>query len=168
MNKQYKLRGINDDHNTCEVCGKTNLKKVMWLSEITKDGEVLDPFAAGTTCGSKMLGISGSKQIKERKIQEIAKNQINKAVDELVSGWFVRRHRDSGPVYGMKGGNLVPPEMFKTFCEVSLVEFLKLRNEKYPLMNSSLPIEERIKYAQLKGSQTGAFFVLVDLKIVNC
>lgn len=140
MSKQYKLRGINDDHNTCEVCGKTNLKKVMWLSEIAEDGNILDPFAAGTTCGSRMLGI-GSGLGKARisaKVQEFARKQISQAQQKFVDENCV-----------IRSGNYIPRDMLAIrYSEgMTIGEFLKLRNEKYPILNMALPLDELIKHA---------------------
>jgi hypothetical protein len=30
--KRYGLKGINDEETTCCVCGKIELRRVMWLS----------------------------------------------------------------------------------------------------------------------------------------
>lgn len=54
--RRYRLLGINDDETTCTVCGKVELKRVMWLQELDPDGGLLgDPFWCGTTCGAKLL-----------------------------------------------------------------------------------------------------------------
>ena len=143
MGKQYKLRGINDDHNTCEVCGKTNLKKVMWISEVTQDGETLDPFAAGTTCGANLLGVATSRTSRaeaERKVSELAINQIEKAVE-----LFVAEH------CWMRGNMYLPKDMGFILVEAqragNIQIFIDERNKRYPLLDSSLPVETRIKYA---------------------
>ena len=139
MNKQYKLRGINDDHNTCEVCGKTHLKKVMWLSEITEDGEILDPFAAGTTCGATLLGIRKSgKAATERAINEAAMKQVSDAVVKFFNENCIVR----GNIY-------IPREMLAERYADGMTsgKFVTIRNEKYPLLNQRLSIQERIKFA---------------------
>lgn len=60
--KRYALKGINDDESVCAVCGKVELKRVMWIVEIDADGnEVGEPFNCGTTCGAKLLGYTHSK-----------------------------------------------------------------------------------------------------------
>jgi hypothetical protein len=59
--KRYTLKGINDDETTCAVCGKVELKQVMWLAELNEEGEEIgDAFHCGTTCGAKLMkrGIS--------------------------------------------------------------------------------------------------------------
>lgn len=54
--KKYALKGINDDQTECAICGKTELRRVMWIVELDADGsEIGEPFHCGTTCGSKLL-----------------------------------------------------------------------------------------------------------------
>lgn len=70
MAKRYALKGINDDRTECEVCGKIELKRVMWLVELDEEGnEVGDAFHCGTTCGAKLM---------KRKL-----SAVNKAVREF-------------------------------------------------------------------------------------
>jgi hypothetical protein len=60
--KRYALKGINDDESMCAVCGKVELKRVMWLVELDADGNAIsEPFNCGTTCGAKLLGYTQSK-----------------------------------------------------------------------------------------------------------
>ena len=60
--KRYALKGINDDAQTCTICGKVELKRVMWLVELGSEGdEISEPFHCGTTCGARMLGYTQSK-----------------------------------------------------------------------------------------------------------
>lgn len=68
--KRYALKGINDDQTECSVCGKIELKKVMWLVELDEEGnEIGDAFHCGTTCGAKLM---------KRKI-----SVVNKAVNSF-------------------------------------------------------------------------------------
>ena len=56
MSNQYTLLAVNDEQTVCEVCGKVELKKVMWLAPLNEDGGIDgEAFAVGTTCGAKML-----------------------------------------------------------------------------------------------------------------
>lgn len=56
MAKRYILKGINDDETTCDICGKVELKRVMWVVEVDADGnEVSESFHCGTTCGAKLM-----------------------------------------------------------------------------------------------------------------
>lgn len=69
----YKLVGINSDTETCENCGKTGLKKVMWLDLLDEDGNTTGSvIAMGTTCGAKSLGFS-------RELSSV--EQVSKAVE---------------------------------------------------------------------------------------
>lgn len=55
---RYFLVAVNDEESTCAVCGRVELKRVMWI----RDAEAgLEPFAVGTTCGAKLLGIPNAK-----------------------------------------------------------------------------------------------------------
>lgn len=56
MDKKFVLKGVNDDETTCDICGKVELKRVMWIVEVDADGnEVSEPFHCGTTCGAKLM-----------------------------------------------------------------------------------------------------------------
>lgn len=85
-NKKYKVKGVNQDMDVCDLCGKCNLKKVVWLAEINSQGEeVGDPFAVGTDCASKLL--TGRKNTKVAKhIWELAKG-LDKAKE------FVQKYK---------------------------------------------------------------------------
>ena len=62
MTKRYGLKAINDEASECQVCNKTNLKRVMWIVELDTDGNAIgDVFNCGTTCGAKMLKITTSQ-----------------------------------------------------------------------------------------------------------
>lgn len=68
---RYVLKGINDEYTTCEVCGKTELRRVMWLAELDADGIEGEAFAAGTTCGAKLLA---GKGISRKTVNDAVKN----------------------------------------------------------------------------------------------
>lgn len=51
----HRLLGVNSDHDTCTACGKTGLKRVAWIAEVTADGEAGDPAAYGTDCAGMIL-----------------------------------------------------------------------------------------------------------------
>ena len=55
----YQVKAINNDYDTCECCGKTNLQKVVWIVEVDSDGnETGDPVAYGTQCAAKKMGFN--------------------------------------------------------------------------------------------------------------
>jgi len=60
--KKYTLLAVNDDSQECTICGRTELKKVMWLCELDTDGNKTENiFQCGTTCGAKVLKTSVAK-----------------------------------------------------------------------------------------------------------
>lgn len=50
--KKYEFIGVTDEFTTCDLCGKTRLKKTM----ILKDMETLEFVFAGVDCGVEALG----------------------------------------------------------------------------------------------------------------
>jgi hypothetical protein len=54
MTTRYKILAVNSDTDTCECCGRKNLKKVAWVSEVV-DGIEHDPAPYGTTCAAKAV-----------------------------------------------------------------------------------------------------------------
>ena len=55
----WKIKAINEDQAVCDLCGKENLKRVVWLEN--EEGEVI---ATGTVCASKLLKIPVKAQKK--------------------------------------------------------------------------------------------------------
>ena len=70
----HRILGINDDETSYCLCGKQNLKKVVWLAELDTDGNHVNTTFVGTTCASYLL--TGVKTVK-------AGNQVFKAAEEL-------------------------------------------------------------------------------------
>jgi len=52
--KTYIIKAVNSDTDTCSCCGRTNLKKVAWVSMVV-DGIENDPAPFGTTCAAKAI-----------------------------------------------------------------------------------------------------------------
>lgn len=77
MAKRYKVIGTNDDQTWCDICGKTELKRVVWFEDL-ETGEIL---AAGTTCAAKVQG-KKTKDI-EKEVNTFEKAQLNAAREEL-------------------------------------------------------------------------------------
>lgn len=81
--KRFALIAVNDDETTCCVCGKIELKRVMWITELDSDGNAIgDVFHCGTTCGAKLMG---------QKMSTI--NRVVKNFDDDVSQkrWFIQQ-----------------------------------------------------------------------------
>lgn len=52
----YKIVGINSEVETCEHCGKTGLKKVVWLDELDQEGNLTGNVRAfGVNCAAYAL-----------------------------------------------------------------------------------------------------------------
>lgn len=61
MNR-FEVRGVNDERDFCECCGKNGLKRVVWI----EDMEMGDIKHFGTTCAqSPIKGFDCSKEIKK-------------------------------------------------------------------------------------------------------
>ena len=76
---EYKILGINDDQDWCDLCGKTRLKRVVWLE--SEEGEIL---AVGTDCAGKLL--YGRKSAKNTKMAKDEASAIQAAKDWLEKG----------------------------------------------------------------------------------
>lgn len=57
--RRYSILGINDDESVCSICGKKDLKRVVWLEDTETGG---DPFPVGTTCAAKLQKITVTEQ----------------------------------------------------------------------------------------------------------
>lgn len=130
MNTQqtHKLKAINSDHDTCEICGKTNLKKVMWIAELDADGTEMEPFAAGTTCGAKILGVKttgGIKRVSIR-IKELAFEQISAAKYALY---------ENRELFWLYRNTYLPKECViqMRIGQMDMKQALEIRAEQYPI-----------------------------------
>lgn len=93
--KRFALKGINDEAQTCAICGRVELKRVMWLVELAQDGsECGEAFHCGTTCGAKLLGYTQSAmstkvknykaEVARRRYQIERNHPANVQADELI------------------------------------------------------------------------------------
>ncbi len=98
MSKKYGLVAINDEQDHCTICGKVQLKRVMWLAELDIDGNIIDDaFNCGTTCGAKLLKVSTSKlntkvknaqaQIDRQREWLQSQHPAQKKADEIITRW---------------------------------------------------------------------------------
>jgi hypothetical protein len=55
----YRLHGITDDTDTCEICGKVELRRVVMLAALDADGNTEEIVYAGTTCAARALSKRG-------------------------------------------------------------------------------------------------------------
>ena len=65
----YKVRGCNDERDFCECCGKTRLKRVVWIENL----DTGDVRHFGTTCAQQPAkGFDCGKEIKAAVSQAVA------------------------------------------------------------------------------------------------
>lgn len=63
MSPRYRYLATSDEGDACHCCGRTNLKRYVWLIELDEDrNEIGDPAPFGTTCAAHLLrGSCGKK-----------------------------------------------------------------------------------------------------------
>ena len=74
---KYTFAGCNDEAEYCTCCGRTGLKKVVWLRE-NVDGEVSQPSPFGVVCAAHLLGIKNPTSPRAKREIEMAQEQANK------------------------------------------------------------------------------------------
>lgn len=85
---RYIFLGINDDRDTCECCGRTNLKRVVWIED-TETGEVKH---YGTTCATNPAKAFGHKINKD--IRTASASFERRQREAHLQAWqMIRRHR---------------------------------------------------------------------------
>lgn len=92
--KKYGLKAINDEAETCSICGKVHLKRVMWIVELDQDGNPIgDVFNCGTTCGAKLLKITTAQiETKVKHFQtEVTRQrkQLQESHPAMVEAWQI-------------------------------------------------------------------------------
>ena len=90
---KFQVKGVNDDRSECECCGKTGLKRVVWI-ENTETSEIK---AFGTTCAlSPVKGFDCTEEIKK----EVAR-ATRKASEETqaIYGMAHKLYRKAGGSY---------------------------------------------------------------------
>ena len=80
----WKVKGTNDDSDTCELCGKHPIKRVVWMAQLDADGNEGQVQAIGRCCAAKLLKISTAavQRLAERADQD-AKDAELKTVYEV-------------------------------------------------------------------------------------
>jgi len=104
--KKYACVAINDEATDCSICGRKELKRVMWLVDVDEDGE---PFPVGTSCGATMLEYTQSKintfannfahevwkirwSMQQQKEAELGYNRIIEELNAMSLSFSERRH----------------------------------------------------------------------------
>lgn len=80
MNR-FVLLGIDDEQQTCELCGKQDLKCTMALAELDADGSELGVVRYGRDCGARALGWRVSATRAESVADGSAKFTYNQCYD---------------------------------------------------------------------------------------
>lgn len=73
--QRFKVKGVNDDKDTCECCGKAGLKRVVWI----EDTETLEVRHFGTTCATNPAKAFGLKREIGKAVREFDSKQKQKA-----------------------------------------------------------------------------------------
>ena len=124
-----KIYGINSDSETCSCCGKTWLKKVVWIGE--DDG---DPAPYGVNCVAWLWGVKQTtKGRTEAAIENAMLDQIRAAKSALIN---------SLPNYQ---GYAMPADLCRRH-DLTLEEKVIERTKRYPIFNERLSVKERLNY----------------------
>lgn len=132
----YRIKGINNDLDTCECCGKTGLKRVVWLVSVTQDGEESEATPYGTTCAARRLGV---KSQAENKIDELLIKAISEKINEVLKD-FVKFNL-----------TLLPSDLRIQVAknEIGLNEAIKIRDSRFPILgylNGKLTTSQAARY----------------------
>lgn len=125
---KFKVLGTNDDKNYCEICGKIELKKVVWIENI-ETGEI---FHAGINCAAKKLN-TNSKNI-TKKIIEFKKAQRQIALNELLmtpeySDYAVLKNRYQKGTLGIENYDLM--NQLKEIFKIKEIEIMNKYGVEY-------------------------------------
>lgn len=133
----YTIKGINDEEDTCSCCGKTGLKRVVWLAAVSVDGEESEPMPLGTSCAAKkMFGKSSGKAQDENKLTVAMSAAVKAKCHQLLKS-FVDF-----------GNNCVPAELIE-MAKVDLFAAMTERNNRFPIlnwMNGTITTQQAAKY----------------------
>jgi hypothetical protein len=84
----YRILGTNDDQDTCTLCGKTHLKKVVWLEALDSEGNPTGNIApygcdcAGQLVHGKKTRKNGEIVLHRAKAYEYARKWIQAGYDK--------------------------------------------------------------------------------------
>jgi hypothetical protein len=76
---RFVIKGINDEQDSCSCCGKTGLKRVVWI----EDTETGDINHFGTSCATQPAKCFG-----------ISKSEINSAVRKFEASLVAKQNAD--------------------------------------------------------------------------
>ena len=84
--KKYRIVGINDDQDSCLCCGRTGLKRVVWMIPLDVDGNADGtPEHYGTSCAARIAGYAyPTSAAAKRKIESAAWDAAYKTIQEHI------------------------------------------------------------------------------------
>lgn len=97
MDTTIKILGTNSDHDTCNRCGKTGLKKVVWVEINGGESEPL-----GCECAARLMRVSSRKVWSKAKAADAAAKIAAKNIVHLIGcvrsvvNFYVSHVSDSG------------------------------------------------------------------------
>lgn len=91
---RFQVKGVNDERDTCECCGKTGLKKVVWIED-TETGEIK---CFGSTCA--LQPVKGFDCVKEIKSAVAKASREAAEWQQRVWGWARMQYRKAGGKFG--------------------------------------------------------------------
>lgn len=172
-NGTYRVKGINDDESTCMHCGKSNLKKVVWLAILDSDGQTEgEVICVGVDCAASMMRMKGSRATLVYKFEEAYKldicNRIAavKAAALLTIPHSLMCDNDEGR-YGITladfGGTYIPTDIWKEYVAsvktggpvLKIADLCVIRNARYPMFSPAYP-EMGIKALENLAAIVGA------------
>lgn len=138
---KFKVYGINSDVDTCSECGKSNLKKVVWLMPLDSEGNELaaEPAPVGCDCAARMMGWSYSRQKTERQLnamlQETKKSVVNARIRSIFYDMVIMGH------------TYLPIELAQAAAsgKMTKAEAFEKRNQMYPILeynNGTLSLDD--------------------------
>jgi hypothetical protein len=98
--KRYRIKGVNDDLDTCDLCGKTGLKKVAWLVELDAEGDEIGIAAPyGCCCAAKLLAQSTTPLKSKTRSTQYAELENMRRRD--VAWRITQKRQELGPKFGL-------------------------------------------------------------------
>ena len=108
MCARFKVMGTNSDHDTCNHCGRTGLKRVVWLQAVDSDGnDIGDVEPIGTSCAATLMRRTTTQVTRlaeqaDRDAAEAERRKVHEIGDERsVCNWAVE-------AIGNNGGTITP------------------------------------------------------------
>ena len=152
MTSKFRLVGINDDAHTCSCCGRSDLKRVLWLLPLDQDGNADgEAIPYGTSCGAKALGWAyPTRSATKRKIEGDAYVAMVTLVNDTMSA-LIKRYLTRGT--GRYACYLMPPTCVGPLArgEITLERAIELREKLHPLfayLSNKLTVQQAFAIMQ--------------------